>query len=145
MYVYTDKNLIDLIPPKACSVVFGGFGDVKDEYIAEYDKDALPEDDAWYEANPNVWWREVGRANTSVPFNLSGIVEAGGLLEYLCDGDPQRVQYDDDDNETVNEEAWEGGASTEKNVAACIGEMARDAGMDPIAMVNAIDAEMRSK
>ena len=36
--------------------------------------------------------------------------------------------------------AWQGGVSTERNVAACLGTMAMDAGMDSIEMVNKVAA-----
>lgn len=137
MLVYTDKTLTDLIVPTRISDGFGW--DVEDvpHFIAEYKPKALPEDEAWYTAHPETWWREVGTANTNVQYDLEGIVAAGGLLQWLCNGD-ERCEYDDDDEEIIDDYRWEGGASAERNVAACIGEMTKDAGMDAIEMVNTI-------
>ncbi len=74
----------------------------------------------------DAWWREVGRANISID-DIDGLYGLGykpriarkvGLLLYICD-------------------QW--GASTEKNVAAMIGEMANHEGKTPVELFNSFD------
>ena len=143
MIVYTDSSLVSTIPPKRCSVVFGWDFEGEPHYVAEYDPESLPEDESWY-IEHHCWWRKVGQANCDVPYNLSGILEAGGILQYLCDGDPQRYTWSEDGmTKILDENSWVGGVSADRNVAACIGEMALDAGMDAIEMVNKVTAAMR--
>lgn len=91
--------------------------------VAEYDNFVKLKSVPEKEYTGGLFWREVGRANTSMDEIEFGkpyrprIMRKIGLLEYLCD-------YC--------------GVSSERNVAAVIGEMSAYEHKDPISFLNSI-------
>ena len=134
MYVLTTPVLTNEYPPKSVSEEFFGYNpEYGGEVIAEYDdpETELPSQESWYEEHA-TFWKEIGRANIDVPYDPQQILELGGIRQYLCDG-------------RLSEEEYPIGASTAHNVAACIGEMAYDAGITPIELVNTVNAALRER
>ncbi len=126
IYVYCDVQAVELLanygvkPIAVSKILWSDFWNT--HMIASYPSfeplEKIP-DKRWTQG----WWRSVGRANISVDdeegFYGKGykpkIARKVGLLTYICD------QY---------------GASTEKNVAAVIGELAHHEGKTPIDYFN---------
>jgi hypothetical protein len=84
---------------------------------AEYDEAALlaiTEDDLRTDELFGAWWREMGACNTRIEFDVEAIKEQG-VLAYLCD------TY---------------GISAERNVAVALNDMAADAGMSRIELLD---------
>jgi hypothetical protein len=109
--VYCNANLFGLVEPTAKSRPFDG-----DHHVARFDRAALLTVDEGRIKAAAAWWREIGRANVDVQWRPGPTLARIGLLAYLC----------------------ETGASTGRNVAACIGETASNAGLTPIDMAGQV-------
>lgn len=107
--VLCGPELFALVEPLRGSAALDRFG--RPVHVAEFDTDRLLDvPEAAIDA-AGTWWREVGRAVTEVPYRPDEIREAGSVFTWLSD--------------VV-------GVSNGKNTAACFGEMAASAGMDPV-------------
>ncbi len=124
-YIYCNPQTLHLVKPQEVSKVL--FDDYFFPYcIALYDpvsyKKLLDLDEKVFEG-VGAWWRSVGRTNMGLDetYDEEGykprIMRKVGLLSYTCDN------Y---------------GASTERNVAAFIGEYAAYEGKTPIEFFNSI-------
>ena len=110
MIVLCNDKMTELVPPTRATASF------VDKYrchyvVAEYaDTAALLSVTDEQVTDADAWWREVGLANIEIQFDREAI-RAQGVFDYL---------------------GGKYGISSERNVAAAIGEMAADAGLDPL-------------
>ncbi len=119
-FVFCGPEMTVVVKALKVSEEFKGW--YNDRYIiAYYDPRDLPDSEEFYEEH-NCWWREITRANINVEYDISRIVDEGGVIQYL------EARY---------------GVSALRNQAACIGEMAYDASMDPIELINKIQAALK--
>lgn len=110
--VLCDQSMTDLLPPLEKSLLlddrYGGY------LVAVFDEAQLLAIDETTVTDSNAWWRECGSCNTTIPWKPK-VLRRMHLLDFLCD-------YH--------------GISSERNVAVAINEVARNAGMTPIELVN---------